>query len=318
MPRVNQPTSFRFPFKLEGAHEETAQAVRYTFNGILDLNNAIRKLNSKVNATTGMVTNITQNVAASGGGGGGGGGFPAFGFVNLQPDLTPGAYTLAQGDLGGLILVNSGIAFALTLNSGLVVPFFTTVYNVGAGAITATPSLGNVNGGASLSLTTGQFAIFYFDGTDWWGAYPLASAVPETSIILSASDVLALKATPVQIIAAPGSGLMNVATTVSYQYKFGTTPYTIDGTFDQYICVYDGPQPTVANVRNAFASILADGFLDQGSSQIYVAPGLARGPQTNFENGALMVGLPSDCTAELLAGDGTLTITVEYAVVGLT
>jgi hypothetical protein len=311
----NQPTSFRFPFKLEGVHDETAQAIRYTFNGILDLNNAIRALNSK--ASPAAITQIVQNVASSGGGGGGS--TPVtFGFVNLQPDLTPGAYTLAQTDLGGLILVQSGIAFALTLNSGLTVPFFTTVYNLGAGTITATPSLGNVNNGASVTLTTGQFGIFYFDGTDWWEVFPLASTIPTISVILSASDVLALKATPVQILAGPGSGLMNVATSVSYQYKFATTPFTIDGAFDQYICVYDGTQPTVANIRNSFASILADGFLDQSSSEIFVAPGLARGPQTNFDNGALMVALPSDCTAELLAGDGSLTITVEYAVVALT
>ncbi len=168
----NQPTSFRYPFALpEDIHPGVRNALRLTYNGVKDLNDAIRKLNTKVNANTTAVTNVTQTVNASSGGGGGTS--PVFGFVNLQPNLTPGAYTLAQSDLGGLILVQSAIAFALTLNSGLVTPFFTTVYNLGAGTITATPSLGNVNNGASVTVVTNQFSIFYFDGTNWWDVFSI-------------------------------------------------------------------------------------------------------------------------------------------------
>jgi hypothetical protein len=169
----NQPTSFRFPFKLPpDTHEQVAAAIRYTFSGVKDLNDAVKKLNTKVNANTGAVSTVTQVVNTVTSGGGGGGTSPLFGFVNLQPNLTPGAYTLAQTDLGGLILVQSAIAFALTLNSGLTLPFFVTVFNLGSATITATPSAGNVNNAASITVVPNQLAIFYFDGSNWWDVFP--------------------------------------------------------------------------------------------------------------------------------------------------
>lgn len=167
---ANQPTSFRFPFKLpKDLHPQVDQAIRYAFTGLKDHTDAINALNEKVGANTAAVTSVTTVVNSAAAASGGGGSSPAtFGFVNSQPNLTPGVYSLAQTDLGGLILVQSGIAFALSLNSGLTVPFFTTVYNLGAGLVTATPSAGLVNGAASIDVATNQFAIFFWDGANWW------------------------------------------------------------------------------------------------------------------------------------------------------
>jgi len=173
---ANQPTSFRYPFDhaiegAEGTHPAVKDAIRYTFSGLKDLNDAVKRLNTKVATNASVIQDIT-NISSGGGVSPAPTPTPAFGNVNLQPNLTPGAYTLAQSDLGGLILVQSGIAFALTLNSGLLTPFFTTVYNLGVGTITATPSLGSVNNVASVTLLTNEFGIFYFDGTDWWDVFP--------------------------------------------------------------------------------------------------------------------------------------------------
>jgi hypothetical protein len=215
----NQPTSFRYPFSLpDDVHPGVRDALRLTFNGVKDLNDAVRKLNAKVGAVAPAAAAAAVATATSSGGGGG----PA-----------PPALFLS----------------------------------------------------VALTLTTAQ--------------------------------CLALKAVPVQILPANGIGSFFAPTQIIYQYKFATTPYTVNAATDQYLCVYTGTQPTVANVRNGFANILANGFMDQGASQIYVAPGIARGAQSVYENQPLMVGLPSDCSAELLAGDGTLTITAEYALVTL-
>lgn len=176
----NQPTSFRFPFKIEAEHPQIEAAIRYAFSGLKDVNDAIVSLNGKVGSVTPSVTNVTENVTSSSGGGGT---FPVFGNVNLQPNLTPGAYSLTQRDLGGLILVNSSIAFALTLNSGLMTPFFTTVYGFGSGTITATPSAQSVNNVASIKIFPNQFAIIYFDGMNWW-----ALLTPTTSTLPNFSD----------------------------------------------------------------------------------------------------------------------------------
>ncbi len=220
----NQPTSFRYPFDhaLEdpGVHPATKDAIRYAFSGIKDLNDAVKKVNDKVNANKTAISTVTTTIIEGG---------------SVGPPPTP------------------------------------------------TPQL-----------------------------------VFEISVTIPTAAVLTLKATPVQLLAAPGVGSMYVPISIVYQYKFATVPYTVNAATDQYLCVYDGPQPTVVNVRNAFASILANGFMDQVVSQVYAAPGIARGAQTNFDNGALSVALPSDCSAELTTGDGSLTVTVQYAVVALT
>jgi len=201
----NQPTSFRYPFDhaiegAEGTHPAVKDAIRYTFSGLKDLNDAVKRLNTKVATNASVIQNIT-NISSGGGVTPAPTPTPAFGNVNLQPNLTPGAYTLAQSDLGGLILVQSGIAFALTLNSGLLTPFFTTVYNLGAGTITAAPSLGNVNNGASVTILTNQFSIIYFDGTNWWAtatvsAINLAPAEDLTSLIGLGNVTFPLAHTP--------------------------------------------------------------------------------------------------------------------------
>lgn len=171
----NNPPSVRFPFTLpEGTHPQVAAALRYSFNGLLDLNQAIKKLVPMVNNHGTTIENITQTInQTSGGGGGGGGSTPSFGAVNLQPNPPGTTYTMQQSDLAGLIGITSASPFALALNSGLVTPFFTVVYNFGPATVTMTPTLGLVNNTVSLDVVANQFAIAYFDGTNWWVAYPL-------------------------------------------------------------------------------------------------------------------------------------------------
>jgi hypothetical protein len=214
----NQPTSFRYPFSLPAEiHPGVRNALRLTYNGVKDLNDAIRKLNQKVNTNTETITNVT-NVAAA-------------------PAVTPPP---------------------------------------------APP--------------------------------PLIQLIQFT---LTSAQVLALKATPVQILSAPGAGAMYLVGAVVYQYKFVTTPYTVNGSGNQYLCVYAGTQPALATLGQAYVYISSTGFMDQGASQLFQGAGLARAAQTVLDNGALFVSLPSDATAELLAGDGTLTVSAEYATVAL-
>lgn len=174
----NQPTSFRLPFNIEGLDPKIQTAIRYAFSGTKDLNDAINALVPKVNTNTASITKINETISATVSTTAAATATQPLGTVNLQPNLTPGAYTLVQTDIGGLIFVQSAIPFALTLNSGLTTPFFTTVYNFGVGTITMTPSLGLVNAGSSLTVTTGELAIVYF-GSDgnWYVAYPL---MPQT------------------------------------------------------------------------------------------------------------------------------------------
>jgi hypothetical protein len=167
----NLPTTFRFPFNVDDAtetHPTVKAAIRYTFSGLLDAQNAIKSLNNKVNGHTTTIAAVTKTVAEVQSGAN----VPVspvstIGTVNLQPNSAQGntAYTLNQSDYGALILVNSTPAFPITLNTGLNAPFYTTIYNFGAGNVVCTPDVGTslVNNGASVTLNSGHFGTFYFD-----------------------------------------------------------------------------------------------------------------------------------------------------------
>ncbi len=190
------PTTFRYPFALpEDVHPQVKNALRLTYQGVFDLNQGIAALKKQVDAKSTVAQAVTNQITQVTGGGGGSTPFPPFGNVNLQPGLTPGAYTLAQTDFAGLILVNSSIAFALTLSSGLMPPFFVTVYNFGSATVTATPSLGLVNNAASATVLPGQFSIFYFDGTNWWDVAPIIPVLAQTFAGIASSWIRSYDAT---------------------------------------------------------------------------------------------------------------------------
>src|SRR6202521_3567326 len=104
---ANQPTSFRFPFNVEGLDPKVQSALRYVFSGTKDLNDAIVALVPKVTSNTASITTIRQTIAAAAAAPPPPSPVLNIGGVNLQPNLTPGAYTISQSDFGGLIFVNS-------------------------------------------------------------------------------------------------------------------------------------------------------------------------------------------------------------------
>jgi hypothetical protein len=139
------PPSLRFPFNLTGkVHPEADQAIRYAFNGLSDLNQAIAALATKVKGNSSTITNLINNGTIGGGGGGGTITVPVSGTVNNQTGNT--SYSLQQADYGALVVVDTPSPFALTLNSSVTTPFYTFIQNLGTGTITLTPTSGVVNG----------------------------------------------------------------------------------------------------------------------------------------------------------------------------
>lgn len=189
------PNSFRLPFDVDGkAEPEIVSAIRYSFSGILDLNQAIKALTDKVSAvqqasssssssssssgvTQTQATQIAQtqaqNIIAS-----------TFGKVNNQT----ASYTTQSGDYGGLISFNSGSAVVATLNPNVASQWYTGISNLGAGTVTLTPGsgvspAGTINGAATLAVPQNGGALVWYDGTNWW-AIPIAppSAAGVTSL----------------------------------------------------------------------------------------------------------------------------------------
>lgn len=106
------------------------------------------------------------------------------GKVNSQ---TSTAYTVQQSDYGGIITLNNASAVAVTLNnatsSSVNSQWFSAIENLGAGTVTLTPANGTINGTASIPLVTGQGALVFFDGKNWFALTSVANAGTITSVI---------------------------------------------------------------------------------------------------------------------------------------
>jgi hypothetical protein len=130
--------------------------------------------------------------------------------------------------------------------------------------------------------------------------------IQTATVTLSAVQLQHLKTSPVQLVAAPGAhNVINLISEVA-QYKFATAAYMIGegGDLDLQLGTNTIREPVRAN-----------GFLDQASNQIQTNGGYAGGDQSGLENQPLM--LANNGAGEWTGGDGTVTITVYYAVVTL-
>lgn len=175
----NNPTSFRLPFQLSGdVHPDVVQAIRYAFTGLKDLNDANEALTAKVNANTESVAAV-QAVTVVSGSGGSSTVTVNVGSVNDQSGNV--LYALQQTDFGALVIVETASPFALSLNSAVTIPFYSVVANLGTGSITATPTLGDVNGVATWTIPKSQFALIFYDGRNWW-----ATPMPQLPLSIAA------------------------------------------------------------------------------------------------------------------------------------
>lgn len=156
------PNTFRFPFDLTDQPKEVQQAHVFAFNAVLDIQNAISALNSKVQA---IKSGGTTTVNTSTGGGTiiiNGNNFPGLGGVNNQTGAT--AYKTLASDNGIFLIFGDASPVTLTLDSALTTPFFFFASNFGGSNVTLTPTTGTVN---QPTLDVGGLYIVVFDGTNW-------------------------------------------------------------------------------------------------------------------------------------------------------
>ena len=188
-PALNLP-SFRISFEsqLAGLPPEVQAAHRTTFNAITDIYQGITALNSKVEgvkssvaSTAGSTSGASETIVI------GNSTSPSIGAVNDQSGVT--AYTTLQSDYGSEIQLNDASPIAVTLstlstNPGIQLPYFTTINNLGTGTATLTPpSPALINGASSLAVPGGQFAIIYFDGTNFTANLGASGSAGVTQIV---------------------------------------------------------------------------------------------------------------------------------------
>lgn len=142
------------------------------------------------------------------------------------------------------------------------------------------------------------------------GPNPLATA-KHVMITLQPSDVLNLKATPVQLIPSQGDGYAIMPTEIMIQYIFNTTAYGNTGANDVDI-YWDN-----AGGANAIETFSSSNFLDTNVSSItttsVVTPFV---PQTSVNNQPLKVAHVGG-SSEFINGDGSVVFHVYYRVVQL-
>lgn len=176
------PIALRHPFESEIAKlpEGIQQAHRFAFNGILDLNQALALLNTKVNSlsssggsssSSSTATMVVSGVSSFNGATGAVSFFPSLGGIQDQTGQT--SYTLQQADSGTLLVLNDSSPVAVGLNPAIVKPYFLWAMNLGSGTVTFTPTTpatinyyGNI-GATSMPLLPGCMALIQYDGTNW-------------------------------------------------------------------------------------------------------------------------------------------------------
>jgi hypothetical protein len=132
------------------------------------------------------------------------------------------------------------------------------------------------------------------------------TAVQSASVTLNSVQLQHLKVTPVQLVAAPGSGKLLNLVSLAGQYKSGGTAYTLGSGGDFIAALGNAP----LNIR-----LNAAGFIDQTSNHIQFNSPSGLGSQSSMENEALTIS--NNGSAEWSDGDGSVIVTVYYTVVDL-
>lgn len=202
-----QGINFRFPVEslLEGQPEGVVRAHRITTNNIVALSQQIASLQSQItvlktpSAAASTVTElIASGVTSFNSKTGAVTYFPDLATVNDQSGMT--GYTTQTGDNGALILLDSIYPIGVTLNFALGAPWWTVIDNLGGGTATLTPSQGLINGGASLDVLGANFALVWFDGTNFWAALmptPVSTTFVDDETVAGSATAWSLSHIPV-------------------------------------------------------------------------------------------------------------------------
>ena len=129
---------------------------------------------------------------------------PNIGGVNAQ---TVTSYTILASDRGKMVTFNNSSAQAVTLDSTLANDFDVVIVNIGTGAVTLTPSSGQIDGAANFVLTTNQGIWIFFDGTNWRTVRGISSGTSLNGVNAQTASYLAVSGDAGKLISMNGSSL---------------------------------------------------------------------------------------------------------------
>lgn len=138
------------------------------------------------------------------------------------------------------------------------------------------------------------------------------TATQSVTVSLTANQIKALKATPVQIVPAPGSGYFILVTKMIQKYYFGTTPFNVSG--GSYMTYLYGATDAVGDttlLHNAMDELTksANTIMIVNDDAHVIGASLT---PADVDDKALM--LTQLGAGEYTTGDGTLKYEIQYVI----
>ena len=152
------------------------------------------------------------------------------------------------------------------------------------------------------SQTSGISPVYVNAGTEASPSWS-AGSVQKSVVTLSSAQILALNATPVALVAAPGSGLTTVVERIVVSFTVGTQ-YANGGVLEFRYTNASGAKVTGAD--------LAAAVITGASSSVTILGGNSSANVTAVSNAAIVV---DNATAPFITGTGTAVVTVFYSIV---
>ncbi len=176
--------------------------------------------------------------------------------------------------------------------------FVGNVSNVAAGVVLS--GAATINNAGVLSLAS--------HGVDY--AQLAVDVAATATVALTDTQIKGMYATPVQILASPGTGKLNLIDEILWDVAYGTTPYAAGGSIQaQYGNTVHGvgPQASGSILASALNGFGASGFLSNasGSATLVVASSAALATAVYISN----------ATAAFTTGDSTATLYIKYRIV---
>lgn len=267
--------------------------------------------NVVVNATASVIalqvagaaasSQVLQNLIAGTGmtitdGGGGAITFRATGGVSLKVNGTAaGSQVLLNlKSSANTTIVDDGVG-------GITIGATLPIFQANATPLTAQGPINFING-ANLSVSNPSAGVVKLDVTGL-----AATIVQSATTLLTTAQLLALKTTPVQLVAAQGAGTLIVPLRTIFEFVPATVAYATVSTAD--LAVYADTTKATDTTGDS------TGLLDQTAKCFeYVKPAAANFFTTDAhsDNKALMIANVG--AANYTAGDGGLNVTVYYTV----
>ena len=216
-------------------------------------------------------------------------------------DTTAGAITVTLPSPAGL----SGQA-GVVGSSGNDSPGRIRIANIGLTGypVNITASSGTIRGESQLwtPYSVAEYISNY--SNEWWQVAPF-SRVQEVAIPLSSAAILALNATPLQLVAAPGTGKVVVVRGITLKMVTTATAYANGGALEFRYTNASGAKVS-ADIAAAVVTAAA------GTSYTSVA-GVTTS-LTNVVNSGIFV---NNATAPYITGTGTAVVGVSFEVLTL-